>query len=199
MVSKPTWMYKPVHVNNLEQIKKEFENIYKQHYSNIFKDRGFAFTYLDKDIVRDNAPIYIQFLKDLKLYDKWTSCIFVGTSGDKRLVDSPIHVDTEDWQSRSYALNLPVMNCENSYTVFYNASKPNAQAYFGDEPVTGWATARGFDFDGAIEIGRWNVEQPAWINVCIPHRAENNNPNTRLIVSSRFWPEIHEYFDDTNN
>lgn len=199
MISKPNWLYKPVHVNYLEQIKKEFLNIYEQHYSNIFKDRGFAFTYLDKDIVRDNAPTYIQFLNDLKLYDKWTSCIFVGTNGEKRSIDSPIHVDTEDWQTRSYALNLPVMNCENSYTVFYNATKPNPQAYLGDEPVTGWATARGFEFDGAVEIGRWNVEKPAWINVCIPHRAENNNSNPRLIVSSRFWPEIHEYFDDTNN
>jgi hypothetical protein len=198
MISKPSWLYKPVDVSNLDNIKLEFQTIFNKHYSNVFGDRGFTFSYLDKDIVRAEAPSYIQVLKDLGVYDRWTSCVFVGTLGDARHKDSPIHVDTEDWQSRSYALNMPVINCEDSHTVFFEATIPDSDAYLSGDS-TGYKTARGFKEEGSREIGRWNVESPAWVNVTIPHRAENSNPDLRLIISSRFWPEIHDYFDDADS
>jgi len=195
MIDKPSWLYKSVNVENIEIIKKECSDIVTKHFPNIFGDRGFTFTYVDKDILRNEAPTYVQILKDFNLYDKWATSVFVGTVGEKRFKDSPIHVDSENWQDRCYAFNMPVFNCHDSHTVFYHVTEPDEYAYTGGD-AGGYKSARGFKEESSKEIGRWNVENPAWVNVSIPHRAENNNADPRLLISTRFWPEIHDYFTE---
>lgn len=193
-MEKPGWLYKPADIKNVNNISDEVYQVYKKHYPDIFEGRGFTFTYINKEILRAEAPSYISALVELGLYDKWATSIFVGTQGEHRQVDSPIHVDTEDWQSRCYALNIPVVNCDDSYTVFYDPVTRDPDAYLSGDSKA-YATARGFSEEGAVELGRWPVKKPAWVNVCIPHRAENSNSETRLIISTRFWPEIHDYFN----
>ena len=191
----PTWLYKPVDVSNTNDIQKEVLDVQATHYSDLFKDRGFCFVYLDKEILKTSAPSYVQMLSDLGLYDRWTSSMIVGTTGKSRLDDSAIHIDTENWQERCYGLNIPLLNCEDSYTVWYDAKERDTNGYLGDEPYTGWGTARAFS-NKATEIGRMPATQPAWINVCVPHRPECDHENTRLVLSTRFWPEVHEYVND---
>lgn len=199
ITTRPTWLYKPIDVKNLEQIKKECFDIFNKHYFGTLNDKGFIFQYIDQDIIRNEAPLYIQALKDIGVYERLTSCIFIGLKGDQRLTDSPIHIDTEDWESRSYALNMPVVNCQDSYTVWYDSKiKDDPDTYIGGAHAR-YRTAICFKEESSIEIGRWCVNNPAWVNVVVPHRAENNNPDLRLIISSRFWPEIHEYFDDADS
>lgn len=190
---KPTWLYKPVIIENLQQIQKECLDIFYKHYSDIFREHGFTFTYLEQDIFRAEAPAYIEYLKELGLYDKWVRTVFVGTVGEKRWQDSMIHVDTEDWETRSYALNIPVINCENSHTVWYEVENKIDPLM---SPDVIYRTARAYNRETSTEIGRMSANQTAWINVAIPHCAENDNANLRLIVSTRFHPEIHDYFTD---
>ena len=195
-ISKPTWLYKIVNVPNIDNIKKECLAIFYAHYPDVFGDRGFTFTYIDQDILRAEAPTYIDYLKSLNLYDRWTKSGFIGTKGIERVKDSPIHVDSEDWQTRSYALNIPVINCENSHTVWYDVKEYHDDAYRGDDQTTkGYGTARCFKPETSTEIGRLATINPAWINTTVPHRAENDNSDLRLIISTRFWPEIHEFFN----
>lgn len=194
--TKPTWLYKLVDINNLDAIRSECLAIFHRHYSDIFGDRGFTFTRVNLDILRAEAPSYVQALKELNLYDRWTNSAFVGTQGNTRIEDSPIHVDHTDWNVRCFALNMPIINCQDSYTVFYEANTATPTA-----PIPEWITdASSYKVGGSyreedcIEIGRHNVEHPAWVNVGIPHRAVNNNPNMRLIISTRFYPEVHDLF-----
>ena len=191
----PTWLYKPTNVSNINAVQKELLDIQATHYSDLFNGRGFTLTYLDKELVKTSAPSYVQMLSELGLYDRWTSTLIIGTTGESRLEDSAIHVDTENWQERCYGLNLPLLNCEDSYTVWYDAKEKDANAYIGNEHITGQGTARTFT-NNATEIGRMSATQPAWINVCIPHRPECDHNKTRLILSTRFWPEVHEYVND---
>jgi len=194
-ISKPTWLYKTIDVSNIDQIKKECMDVFYKHYPNVFGDRGFTFTYVDQDILRTEATTYIEYLVNIGLYDRWAQSVYIGTKGEKRLKDSPIHVDSEDWQTRAYALNIPLINCENSHTVWYDTKEYDEDAYSGDDQkVKGYKTARGFKPETSKEIGRLETNNPAWINVSIPHRAENNNNDLRLVLSTRFWPEIHEFF-----
>jgi hypothetical protein len=201
ITTRPTWLYKPINITNLDSIKSECLNVFNKHYSNAFGNRGFTFTRIDQDILRAEAPSYVQALKDLGLYDRWTNSIFSGTVGENRYEDSPIHIDNDDWNTRCYSLNMPVVNCENSYTLFYKSNTPGPTA-----PIPEWIIdAASYKVGGSFreedcqEIGRCNVEQPAWINVTIPHRAVNNNPDMRLIITTRFYPELHDYFDDADS
>ena len=188
---KPTWLYKPVIIENLQQIQKECIDIYNKHYSESFGEYGFTFTYIDLEILRDEAPSYITYLKELGLYDKWVKSIFVGTKGDRRWDDSQIHVDSEDWETRSYALNIPVINCEDSYTVWYDVTEYDFQ-----HQDALYKAARGYDLATSTEIGRMPASKTALINVAVAHRPVTNNPNTRLLISTRFYPEIHDYFKE---
>ena len=194
-ISRPTWLYKPIDVPNIDQIKQECMSVFYKHHPDAFGDRGFTFTYADQDILRAEAPAYTDYLKSLGLYDLWAKSVFIGTKGQERFKDSPIHVDSEDWQTRAYALNIPLVNCENSHTVWFDVKDYDEDAYSGDDQTTkGYKTARGFKPETSTEIGRLETINPAWVNVSIPYRAENDNSDLRLIISTRFWPEIHEYF-----
>ena len=196
ITSKPTWFFKTVDVPDIEKIKQECIGVYQQHYANLFGDRGFTFTYVDQDILRAEAPAYIKYLKNLGLYDKWAKSVLIGTLGEQRLKDSPLHVDSENWQERCYALNIPLINCEHSHTVWYDVTEYDDDVYGGDDHSDkGYRTARGFKAESSTEIGRLATINPAWVNVSIPHRAENDNAELRLIISTRFWPEIHDYFN----
>ena len=169
--------------------------VFYKHYPNIFGDRGFTFTYADQDILRAEAPAYTDYLKSLGLYDRWVKSVLIGTLGEQRIKDSPIHVDSEDWQTRCYALNIPLINCEDSHTVWYDVKDYDEDAYSGDDQTSkGYKTARGFKPETSTEIGRLATITPAWVNVSVPHRAENANSDLRLIISTRFWPEVHDYF-----
>ena len=194
-ISKPTWFFKSIDVPNIDKIKEECMAVFYKHYPDVFGNRGFTFTYVDQDILRLEAPTYIDYLKSLGLYDRWGKSVLIGTKGQERLKDSPIHVDSEDWKERSYALNIPLINCENSHTVWYDVKDLDPDAYSGDDQTAkGYKSARGFNPATSKEIARLETANPAWINVSIPHRAENTNDNLRLIISTRFWPEIHDYF-----
>jgi hypothetical protein len=201
ITTRPTWLYKLVDIANLDSIKSECLNVFNKHYSNAFGNRGFTFTIIDQDILRAEAPSYIQVLKDLKLYERWNTSVFAGTMGNNRYEDSPIHVDNDDLNTPCYSLNMPVVNCENSYTLFYKSNTPGPTA-----PIPEWITdaasykAGGiFQEEDCREIGGHNVEHPAWVNVAIPHRAVNDNADMRLIICARFYPEVHDLFNDSDN
>jgi hypothetical protein len=191
---KPTWLYKLVVVDELIQIQQELLEIFNKHYSNSFNGRGFTFTNIDQDILRTEAPSYIKFLKHIKLYDRWRSSWISGTIGDLRIKDSPLHVDSLDWESRCYALNIPILNCDESHTVWYDAKDCAEEHYSGE--VEGIKTVEIYKPETSIEIGRLVASNPAWVNVSIPHRAENNNSELRLLCTTRFYPELHDYFSN---
>ena len=201
ITTRPTWLYKLVDIANLDSIRSECFAVFNNHYSNAFNNRGFTFYRADKEILRAEAPNYTQALQDLGLYERWATSVFVGTMGNNRYEDSPVHVDHDDWQHRCFSLNMPVVNCKDSYTVFYEANTTKSTApipeWVGDDVA--YKAGGTFQEEDCREIGRYNVEHPAWVNVAIPHRAVNDNADMRLIISTRFWPEIYDYFTDENN
>jgi hypothetical protein len=192
---QPSWLYKSITVDNLSCIQDECLAVFNKHYSLVFGNRGFTFSYVDQDILRSEAPAYIQFLKDIELYDKWSTTAIIGVIGESRIIDSPIHVDSTNWLARSYALNIPIINCNDSHTVWYDVSDDDIITYSSNDAR--FNTVQTFKPESSTEIGRMVASNPAWINVGIPHRAENNNKDLRLLFSARFYPELHDYFSET--
>lgn len=100
---------------------------------------------------------------------------------------SPLDLDVEphiDSQENSLALNLPIENCENSYTVFYNLNetskiltlkKPNGVLYkkiISAKPLS--------------EAERYTLDCPTIINTQAPHKVVYQGSGVRRCMSIRF-------------
>jgi len=193
--SRPDWLYQSVVIDNLDKVQQECFEIFKKYYSDIFQGKGLTIHYIDREILKQEAPAYIAAIDSLGLLDRWSTSIFVGTQGQNRETDSRIHIDNPDWTHRCYAFNMPVVNCESSWTAFYKCIEEDLDStLIGDQD--NYKVARVYKTESCQEIGRLPASQPAWVNVSTPHRPVTSNDSIRLLISTRFWPEIHDYFDE---
>jgi hypothetical protein len=189
-ISKPTWLYKPINVDNLENIQKEFRYIHTAYMSNLFKEVESNPDHLwsiDKELIETHAPTFIELLTKLDLYHRWGFTAFSPTSSSH--TQAMAHIDNIDWTARSYGLNLPIQNCQDSYTVFY---KTEVEGTCGLMP---WYENSPCFLDNELieELGRLPAAMPAFVNVTYPHRSLSEHKEFRLVITTRFFSEIHDY------
>lgn len=182
----PTWLYKPVDVPNLKEIQQELIPVLEKEVPNYTQIPN-KFAYVLRDKIEPYAPLYTQFINSLGLLDRWHYSAFIMVSNGNLF---PIHVDSLNWQTRCYGLNLPLVNCEDSYTVFYDAEIDSSEITERNNPTNSARVIK--DDTIAVEIGRWDASKPAWINIRIPHNPVANHNNPRVLISARFRPEIHD-------
>jgi hypothetical protein len=99
---------------------------------------------------------------------------------------TPVHVDS----ARFCALNIPIINTENSYTVFYKPS---------DELVSTKITHRAYHLvnSNVTEVFRFTLTSPTLINTKIPHGVLDSGDETRIIIS---WSISDQYsYEETKN
>ena len=181
----PSWYYKPIVVDNLNLIQEEFKKILPKL---INTNEEISFFYIKRNIIESNVPSYVKLITDLGLIDRWVYSAVIITEGGKKF---PIHVDALDWKNRCFGLNLPIQNCHDSWTVWYDA-KVDQTPKLSDERES----ARICIEKDAREVCRMPANTPAWTNNTIPHRPYTEHNELRVIVSARFSPELHDYFKD---
>lgn len=199
-LEKATWLYKPVdNIPNLNKIQKECYRIYSTFFKDACNEVGWTITGVNIELMTKLAPNYINFLKKLGLYEIYSGAAFSASIGVQKQ-SCPVHVDCEDWRQLPYSLNIPVIGCEDSYTVFYDVDESNSSKnglpenwdnnYLKMNKIEGVV---GYPEESATEIGRMPATQPAFVNIGIPHRPVTNHTNLRLVMLSRFTPDIFEY------
>jgi hypothetical protein len=190
--STPDWLYQTpaLDANALPLIQKELLKL-----SLVTKDNlvPYSSTFViygmhpeQRKNIFDRCPVLIQELLRLKLLGSLSYIGLISVDANKEF---PPHIDTLD-----VGLNIPLYNCDNTYTVWYDAE-------ILDQPLPDYAigssfveTARIVDPKNAVEIGRVEANQPWWINTNIPHRPETHHDQLRLAASIRFLPEpLDEY------
>jgi hypothetical protein len=186
--STPDWLYHTPALDDdaLPAIQKELLKLSVHTkvnllvpYSSTFAVYGIAPE--EKEKVFDLCPVLIQELLRLKLLDDFYFVGFVSVDASKEF---PPHIDTLD-----VGLNIPLYNCDNTYTVWYDA-KILDQGF--PDHVVGTAhvkAARIVDKKNAVEIGRVEANQPWWINTNVAHRPETHHDKLRMAASIRFHPE----------
>jgi 6,7-dimethyl-8-ribityllumazine synthase len=194
----PDWMYKPAKINHewYPQIRSELLQVFK------YKFNGVPFNTIKshfvipapRDYVIDNCPVLMQQLKEYGLYDHFLSLAMIIVGPDDAY---PVHVDTINQGLMSVGLNIPVLNCEDSYTAWYDAEILYHELF---EPYImsskGFTTAIPCDNDTAVEIARCDASQPHWINVLKPHNAVCNHNKLRVNSSLRFDKKLFEMIAD---
>lgn len=190
----PDWTYKTTSVDNLHKIQLELKSLVEKYIPECFNGTAVTHTLyvpLTKEEVSLVSPTYVEMIKNTGFFDRWDISLFVATS--KLALENPsVHIDHYDPEQRCYGLNIPLVNCEGTYTIWYDAT-------INREPVTteveDLMAARLAEHDKPYtEIDRLEASTPAWVNVCIPHAPYSDHNETRVLISARFTPEIHEYF-----
>lgn len=185
----PRWTYKPIEVDNLEAIQEELLPLLYREFPDFDTGRP-TFIPVFRDKIEPCCPLYVKFIESTGLIDLWEYSAFISAIAAKPF---PIHVDSLDWKERCYGLNIPVINCKDTFTVFYDAdAEIETESRFSPDDLI--KPARLLKTPGVwpAEIDRFPSTQPAWINLRIPHAPRSRHNNPRAIISARFTPEIHD-------
>jgi hypothetical protein len=186
--STPDWLYQSPALdhNVLSTIQKELLKVMIHSKENMmvpYSSTFFCYGQTDEDRQRiwETCPTLKQELSRLKLLDTFYFIGFVSVDASKEF---PPHIDTLD-----VGLNIPLYNCDNTYTVWYDAKvldQPMPDYVIGSA-LTG--AARIVDKKNAVEIGRVEANLPLWINGNVAHRPETHHDKLRMAASIRFYPE----------
>ena len=182
----PEWRYKPITVDNLEAIQEELLPVLLKEYPE-FETGKPMFCFVLRENIEPVAPLYTKFIESFGILDRWHYSAFITTTADYNF---PIHVDSLNWETRCYGLNIPLINCEDTYTVFYDAEIETGLEFEVSNPIN---SSRLIKKDTiAREIDRFCANQPAWVNIRIPHAPVSLHKKPRAIISARFRPELHD-------
>ncbi len=184
----PDWLYHTPALDNnaLPAIRKELTKLSLLTKHNMLVRYTSTFSCIglfdgDKQKISETCPTLQQELQRLDLLDIMYFVGFVSVDSQKEF---PPHIDTVD-----VGLNIPLYNCDNTYTVWYDAKildQPFPDHVIGQEVIQ---KARIVDKKNAVEIGRVEANRPLWINTNVAHRPETHHDKLRMAASIRFHPE----------
>lgn len=132
------------------------------------------------------CPTLSRFLLKCGLFDRWTD---TGISVIRHDYQMPVHTDSNN-PDRKYALNFPVINCQESFIVWYDPIDPSLVQYREYLSGTGTITAQYYDRNNVIEIDKAPSDSIMFVNVKVPHNGINLSKDVRAIISLRFTPEL---------
>jgi hypothetical protein len=181
----PDWLHQQpnLSVDALPAIKKELLVLFELTKELTLVPYTSTYMEINKDEwVEQYCPTLCKELQRLKLRDSLKILAFVSVVIDKHF---PAHVDAES----EVALNIPLINCDNTYTVWYDGQTQSKEF---DDYLIGIESARTAiegTTDSLIEIDRCEANVPRWINVNVLHRPETQHDKFRVAASLRFDPE----------
>ena len=181
----PNWMY---HQANLDTtkfsiIQKELLKLFlitkKENlvpYTSTFVEIS------DKELMRKTCTTMMQEFRRLGIYDNFFVISFISVESDREF---PPHVDV----GVDIALNIPLINCEGTYTVWYDGQLKDQglPIYAIGSPIA--EISRVANPRTVNEVGRCDASIPHWINVNMIHRPETTHDQFRVAASVRFEPE----------
>lgn len=157
--------------------------------------------------VKENLPILYKTLCDMGLHLR--QLIFFDNAPNDLLVDDPnnerclfIHTDSEDKEDSlgtpqpdeiefstdfnpEFAINIPLENCENSLTLWYELlDKEQAGVHYPKYDCGG------HDPKNCKEVYRFELTQPAVLRINAPHAVHNPHTELRTVATMRFYTDL---------
>lgn len=199
------WLYKPANISDseLKSIQIELLGFLKRW----CQDRNVDIFSLESQFIADELSInnfpenstLRQVLTRMQIDDLLMVICFIVVSDNKYF---PIHIDhyNADWMR--FGLNIPVLNCKGSSTIWYDSmpdDNDDMPDYISSLSRHGRIATKCVQ-DHVAEIGSCDANTPNWINVSIPHAPKCTHSKLRINSSLRFHPKIHELLiDETVN
>ena len=175
------WYYSYLDIPNLEIIKQELINLlslpvpkrnFTSYYTNIYVP----------NIIQ--CPALMKYLEEAGVKSKLLRVLYSKSDGHN-INEAPPHVDSiVPNKSFQYSLNIPLIDAEDSYTVWYEQTIP-AQLLYDTVTNTGWVENK----EQIREIARVQYTRPVLLNTSILHGGKITS-DRRTIAGLRFWPEL---------
>jgi hypothetical protein len=173
--------YKLVNIPKLTLIQNQILQEMSKNYNSIKT----GFYAVKSDVLKSKWTLLCEYLTSVNLLDRWTG---VGISV---LNNSNINVHTDSKNSdRIYALNIPILDCKNTYTIWYKqkiGAKQNISSYNSFGNTVDYVE---YNLSDVEEICRLESSNSAFVNVKIPHRGITTHNNFRCLISLRFNPDL---------
>lgn len=181
----PDWLYhKPsLNLELLPTIQKELLKLFVHTKKDTLVPYTSTFVEINnKQLMRNTCRTMMQEFQRLGIYDNFFVVSFISVENNREF---PPHVDV----GVDIALNIPLINCEGTYTVWYDGQLKDQglPTYAIGSPIA--EISRVADPRSVTEIGRCDSSIPHWINVNMLHRPETHHDQFRVAASVRFDPE----------
>lgn len=183
------WFYSFLTIPNIENLIQELIDLRDSDVKKWYINRHYI-NILSPDI-GDRTPILYNYLQSIGLKDRFQRLLFSAYYEGSGVV----HVDSYDPVWCSSSLNIPLTDCENSYTAWYKTEKTELRdiTTTGRDPTKHNTTiGQHFAFlplDEVEEICRVEVTRPMLVNTTILHRGIIPS-KTRTICGIRFKDEL---------
>lgn len=196
----PDWLYKQANISKTDtnlirlELLKFIKNWTASNDQDLLdlKSQFVGVDIRDHDNFYKKMPTLHKVLKDFQIEDLLSVLAFIIVSHDTYF---PIHIDCEDPGIMSFALNIPVLNCDDTVTVWYDTiPESNTEEY-----IAGTYHGKHATYcvqSEAKEVGRCDTISPHWVNIARPHAPMCFHSKLRINASLRFTPEI--YYSITN-
>jgi hypothetical protein len=188
----PDWLHLPAAIDpvKLPSIQKELMHVASWAIKDIAHSPSEFINVDDIDKVKHTCPILVDEFKRLGIFDILYLMSIITVRPESYF---PIHVDYPDPSRISFGLNIPVLNCKDSYTVWYDTEVlpyKYLPGYIITSPLV--SVAQPCDEENAVEIDRVECSTPSWINNHVPHRPHCLHNKFRINSSFRFTNQIYE-------
>ena len=188
---KDQWTYIPIaNVPDIENMQSEFMKIYNAFYKHMLdNDIGHEFGLMGSDTIRMFAKSFMSFLNELGIDDILKCVFFSSSKGDNRS-NCPIHIDSKIPYEVGPALNIPVIGCDQSWTVLYDVGEHQGREKFSAKSKQ-YTNSVEWPEEEAVEMIRIPATQAFWLNTSIPHRPVTDHTDLRIVITGRFTDEIY--------
>lgn len=181
------WLHKEANID-IEDCLEELTILKNNIIGDLSKRGNSQFIPVELEEFKQTCNTLFNKINDWGIADRIAEIAIILQQGDRKY---PIHRDFPSWKMRNIALNLPILNCHDSFTVWYDAELIGQNpAELGDNVYT--KHSRKVDEETAIEIGRCISTIPQWINVFVPHAPRVGHQLPRVSISIRFHPELFD-------
>ena len=167
-------------MRNLDAIKARCLAMMKPHivnYTNLYYLDSFDQSRGRTDRFRQIPELMLEMTRLGWQNHWWTSALVVSYD------DLPIHHDHGDFE---YSLNIPILNTEDTWTVFYQAhAEPMLRNPFKDQYY--------YEYDpkDVVEVERVSIVQPTLIKVHTPHTVLlGTRPKPRVVLALRLHDDV---------
>jgi hypothetical protein len=176
------WFYSYVNIPNLDIVKKELLDLYATDHSNFSTwQTNPHYYHISAKNGLPLCPEINRFLQSAGLAGRLVAFFY---SRNLASGEPYAHVDSYNPMLFSENLNIPLIECSNSYTVWYSTDRAELEEIKVDGRLPGHVPAY-TPLEGLIEIKRVEVVRPMIVNTTILHKGEAQT-DTRTICGLRF-------------
>ncbi len=175
-------MFKEVQTEKLSDIKSELIS-----YFDLTDKIKRLPVHIDHHDLLEKSPQLKAFLTELDLIDK-IRLVRTVTVMPKGFYSAHVDGSAQDSIPRTVALNIPMVNCDDSLTRFFERKGPGIKPLVKSNKKMDFSY-QDYSYDDIVLKTQFTLRHPTFLKICEIHDVINNSSKVRYCLTIRFSPE----------